>query len=207
MLGRLLGFGFAYDFMQWALGDHEIRSYFVEHYLDLKPGAKVLDVGCGPGSMLPYVYRVGSVEYVGVDSNPRYIERAAKRFAGMGTFRHASATDAKAYGSGYDAAIGFGILHHLNDDEAHSLFTLTLNALKPEGRFATVDATYVDNQNWIAYWMYHFDRGKYVRRRQGYAALARRVFPKVQVFDFCGRVRLPLDHAVLVCEKSGSQGH
>jgi hypothetical protein len=41
-----------------------------------------------------------------------------------------------------------------------------------------------------------------VRRREEYSSLAEKVFSTVCTFDYCGTLRIPVDHCVLICEKS-----
>lgn len=202
MIYRLLESGFAYDLMQKIVGGNNVRRYLAEKYVRPAAGQRILDIGCGPGSMLPYLAVAPGIEYVGIDSNPDYVQRARERYGSAGVFHCSSITQPVGSKlSAFHVAVGFGILHHLEDEETLSLFRLAFDALVPGGRLVTLDGCYRDGQHPMAYWMNRFDRGKNVRTLEEYTALANRVFARVEAFDYCGRLRFPLDHAVLVCEK------
>ena len=202
MFFRILEVGWVYDLLGKIIGAKAVRQYFVKHYVCPKPGLRILDIGCGPGSMVTYL---SDGEYLGIDANPKYIKRAQRRFPGKGKFLCCSILNAIELGRcSFDVAIGFGILHHLDDKEAFRLFQLAFNSLKPGGRFVTLDGCFRDKQHFIAYWMNRLDRGKYVRTLEEYATLARQVFPNVRSFDYCGRLNLPFDYSVLICERPPS---
>ena len=79
--------------------------------LALKPGSRVLDVGCGTGSSaLPAAQRVGPDGCVlGVDLSENMILRARRKAAALGlvntTFAVADMTEAERLGDGFDAVI------------------------------------------------------------------------------------------------------
>src|SRR4051794_37628381 len=53
-------------------------------FLAAGPGARVLDIGCGPGDFLRHL---PGVEYHGTDLSPKYIAAARRRWGDHGTFR------------------------------------------------------------------------------------------------------------------------
>jgi ubiquinone/menaquinone biosynthesis C-methylase UbiE len=61
----------------------------------LPDNARVLDIGCGPGTLIPFLGdHLGG--YVGIDHNPRYIERARGRFrSSLYTFLQADVSTAR----------------------------------------------------------------------------------------------------------------
>ena len=59
------------------------RHVIAEEYIRAQPGDHIVDVGCGPGTMLPYL---GAVNYTGFDLNQAYIEWAQKAYRGRGDF-------------------------------------------------------------------------------------------------------------------------
>ena len=48
------------------------------HFLDIKPGQKIVDAGCGPGDFTRFLARLsdGQAEILGIDSNPKSIPAA-----------------------------------------------------------------------------------------------------------------------------------
>lgn len=74
---------FFYEAIQKTLGRDKARAFLHENHLNTTPGNKVLEVGCGPGSLLPLL---GDVEYLGMDLNPAHIEKAKQANGDKGTF-------------------------------------------------------------------------------------------------------------------------
>ncbi len=110
--------------------DHEVA--FLMDVLDLQPGMRVLDVGCGPGRHAHVLAGLG-VEVVGVD-----IAAAFLIAAGAGTWVRADARQLPFAGGSFDAAIslcqgGFGLLG--GDDDGRVLVEMA-EAVKPGGRVA-----------------------------------------------------------------------
>src|SRR6266478_6579280 len=96
---------------------------YVSEYVRPVPGEKVLDIGCGPGDILE---NVPAVDYLGFDINPKYVEAAQKRFGRRGRFFCGdvglTAIDQEA--ASFDLVLATGVLHHLDDNHAVSLFNL-----------------------------------------------------------------------------------
>lgn len=198
-LQHILDIGIFYILFQKSIGAAAVRQYFVDNYVKPKPGQKVLDIACGTGNMLPFL---PAVNYFGIDSNQNYIRIAQRRFNNRGRFICQSISDnISPEISDFDIAIGFGIIHHLNDEESYQLFCLAVNALKPGGRFVTLDGCFRSGRHDFSHWMNRLDRGKFVRTKEEYTLLAHKVFQEVQAFDYCGKLFVPLDHCVLICEK------
>jgi SAM-dependent methyltransferase len=89
---------------------------FLVEALDLEPGMRVLDVGCGPGRHALALAR-GGVEVTGVDLSPEFVELARTAADGEGLPARFVVGDVRdlAYDSEFDAAIclcqgGFGLL-------------------------------------------------------------------------------------------------
>ena len=67
-----------------------MRKTVVRDHIKPRDGETVLDIGCGPATMLPYL---GQVTYTGIDLNPAYIETAKTQFGDRGTFVSLSVDD------------------------------------------------------------------------------------------------------------------
>ena len=55
-----------YNLLQDAIGGNALRRRFIRHHVRAKPGDKVIDIGCGPAQILPWL---PEVDYLGLDIN------------------------------------------------------------------------------------------------------------------------------------------
>ena len=175
---------------------------YISEYVRPVPGEKVLDIGCGPGDILE---DLPAVDYLGFDINPKYVEAAKKRFGRRGRFFSGdvglTAIDQEA--ASFDLVLATGVLHHLNDNDAVSLFNLARRALKPGARLITYDGCFVAGQPKLARFVVSRDRGQYVRESAEYAKLAAQVFPQVRSFIRHDLLRIPYTHVILQCGNGG----
>lgn len=124
-----------------------------------------MDIGCGPADILKFL---PDVDYVGIDSNPGYIQSAMKRYGGRGRFLCKKiGEDTLSFDSKFNIIMANGVLHHLNDDEASALFKTAQQYLDPMGRMITGDACLVEKQSWVTRLIFSLDRGKFIRMCAG----------------------------------------
>lgn len=197
---RLLENARAYERCQSLLARKNARRIIADKYIETQPGDRILDVGCGPGTMFPYV---GSeVEYTGFDINADYIAHARRRFGNRAAFFEGTfAVAERRLTQEFDIVIAVAILHHLADQEARALFQLADRVLRPGGRLVTSDCVLIARQNAIARLLIRLDRGKHVRTKEGYLALARERFSDVTADVRRDLLRVPYTHCVMVCCK------
>jgi SAM-dependent methyltransferase len=204
-LHRLLGRAGVYDAIQNILLRKGTRQRYVRDYIRPFPGCRIFDIGCGPGDILAHLPdSIG--EYVGFDMNPHYIEAARRRWGVRGSFRcekvdAATLTERDAY----DIVLANGILHHLGDDEARRLFDIAHRALRAGGWLVTYDNVHIANQHWFARWLIARDRGKAVRGQEGYEALARSRFARVESTILHDTLRVPYTILIMRCTKSSER--
>lgn len=104
--------GSAYLRYSFTKGTEQEVAFLVEA-LDLQPGQRVLDVGCGPGRHARALASRG-MEVVGVDISPRFVELAADGAPAGATF-HVGDARALPFDAEFDAVIslcqgGFGLV-------------------------------------------------------------------------------------------------
>jgi SAM-dependent methyltransferase len=183
-----------YIALQKGIGADRIRYRCLDE-AELKPGDRVLDVGCGPAY---YFDRLPEVEYVGFDTSAPYVAYARKHFGDRGEFRCEILTAAHLEELGqFDAVLLFGLLHHLDEAQCATLLDLSARALASGGRVISCDPVLHAGQNRVSRWMSENDRGEHVRRPETYDQMARASFGELetQVLDTLSRV--PTSHYMM----------
>ena len=186
-LRKTLGNVRLYIALQKSIGADRIRYRCLDE-AELKPGDRVLDVGCGPAY---YFDRLPEVDYIGFDTSETYVAYARQQYGKRGDFRCESFTAEHLAQLGqFDVILLFGLLHHLDDAQCAALLDLSARALKPGGRVVSCDTTLHEGQRRVSRWMAENDRGEYVRRPQSYDRMAQASFGEVetQLIDAVTRV-------------------
>ena len=192
----LLEHPFFYELAQTLNGWYSgAQRRLVEEFVEPEPGQRILDVGCAAGHMLTYL---PGTDYVGLDLNPAYIAKAKQRHPDKRFMVADAASPEVAQLGEFDRVLLFGLLHHLNDDEASKLFATARRLLAPGGRVISVDNCWYEGQSAFERYMVRNDRGQFVRVSGGYEALARQSFSQVKVDIRHGMLRVP--YALLVMD-------
>ena len=137
---RLIHWARFYDLGNGLLGRRGKRlRAMVADDLELRPGDRVLDVGCGPGRLaLAFAERVapsGSVD--GIDAAVEMINRASSRARKRGaaaTFQVAFAQQLPFPDATFDAVACTLALHHVAEDDQRTAVGEMYRVLKPHGR-------------------------------------------------------------------------
>lgn len=194
-LYRVLELSGVYELLQRALGARGARERFVQEFVRPESGDRILDVGCGTGSLLDHL--PWDIEYVGYDLNERYIASARERYGDRGRFLQACVGDPLPLDPGtFDLVVAKAILHHLDDDEADELLRSTHRQLRPGGALVTVDPVFHEGQSWLARALISRDRGRNVRTPEGYRSLAATYFESPEGHLLTDRLVLPYSHYV-----------
>lgn len=180
-------------------GARSARRRFIDQYVKLSEGDRVLDIGCGTGDIL---IDLPACEYLGFDMNQDYIAQANRLHGNRGTFTCKKVTRHSVKKSSYfDVVLAVGILHHLDDSEAMELFEMSWDVLKSRGRLITLDNVAYDGQPWIERYIMSKDRGKHIRNKEEYLALASSIFPNVRDSVLHDLLRIPYSHIIMTCSK------
>ena len=196
----VLSHPWVYDLFQTIMGAHRARRNFSKNIIQAHPGSRLLDMGCGTAQILNYLPK--DIDYWGYDISPAYITAAKAKFGGKGHFacRFLEESELAAMPP-FDIVLAIGLLHHLDDDTTRKMFYLARIALKPGGRFVSLDPVLTADQNFLARLLVNRDRGQHVRNGEGYLALARKEF-----YFAKGRMRhrlwIPYSHWIMECTRS-----
>lgn len=194
---RLLERPSVYRWLQRAVASDRQRRAFVDDHLQVNARHRLLDVGCGTGSLLAYL---PDVDYVGFDPNPSYIDAAVRRFGSRGRFLVAGIDNFDDSGF-FDVVVAKGVLHHLDDDQVRMVAQTAQRLVIPGGRLVTIDPTLVDNQHPMSRFLVSRDRGEFVRTPEAYRALIATHMPNASVTTRVDLLRVPYTHAVTTASK------
>ena len=200
-LRRVLEVPRVYDALQNFVQPVEAKRQFVQEFIPVTPGARVLDIGCGTGQILEYLPE--SIEYVGYDLNPSYIARARDAYGHRGRFfcGSVSADEAPKVGQEFDVVLALSVLHHLSDDEGKRLVESAHAQLKPKGVFVTFDPVYQRGQSFVARFIISRDRGRCVRNAEGYRELGAHRFSTIKSEIRTDLLRIPYTHHIMHCAR------
>jgi cyclopropane-fatty-acyl-phospholipid synthase len=140
----VLGPTMTYSCAVWAdpsisLDDAQEAKYaLISHKLDLRPGMRLLDIGCGWGGMVMHAARHCGVTAVGVTLSRRQAELAEKLVAeaGLGDKVEIRQQDYRDVADGpYDAVSSIGMFEHVGLSQVKEYFDKIYSLVRPEGRF------------------------------------------------------------------------
>ncbi len=179
-----------------AVGGPAFVKSLVNEYIRPGTDARILEIGCGPGTMVPLLPQSG---YLGFDLSSEYIEQARMRFPNAQFLCERVSKFALSQTQSFDIGIAIGVVHHLDDAEAVQLFQIAYDALKPGGRLVTVDGVFTKDQSKTARWLLARDRGEHVRSKQEYVRIASHVFKHMTATVRNDLLRIPYTHLILEC--------
>ena len=186
----------AYNLWWRMVGGSALVNVMVTEFLKGGGGTRILEIGCGPGTILGYL---PDCEYVGFDVSSHYIEMARRRFPGAQFFCTRVSEFSLAKLNRFDTVLALGIVHHLDDQEAMQLFQIAYDALKPGGKLVTFDGVWTDDKYTFARWLLARDRGEHIRTRPEDLEIASQVFSNVKPRIRHDLLRIPYTHLILEC--------
>ena len=192
-----------YQLYQDLGGFFGARVKAIAQYLDIRPGARIIDIGCGPGYIVRHLPQ--GIDYVGLDIDQPSIDYANRRFGDRGRFqmRFFDAAAAAELGPA-DVIMMNGVMHHIGDEDLAATLACARDALKPGGVLFTLDGCYVPGQSRIDRWLLDNDRGVHVRDAAGYGRLLDRAFTAVDLHIRNDMSRLPYTFAIGVARKAAA---
>ena len=123
--------------MKWNAELYDNKHAFVSQYgegvlelLDVKPGERILDLGCGTGDLAKLIWEHGA-DVLGIDASPDMIAKAKAKYPEL-DFSVANGTDFH-FDELFDAVFTNAVLHWIHD--ADGVIKSVYNVLKTGGRF------------------------------------------------------------------------
>jgi len=103
--------------------------------LNLKPGQRVLDIGCGWGGMALYLHRVADVDVLGVTLSEEQLKVARRRAeeAGVADRVRFELIDYRDVKGPFDRIVSVGMFEHVGARHYREFFRTCHNLLTPDG--------------------------------------------------------------------------
>lgn len=123
--------------MKWDANLYDDKHAFVFQYgesvlelLGVKPGERILDLGCGTGHLTKKIWEEGA-EVIGIDASPEMIAQAKENYPEL-DFRVANGADF-SFDESFNAVFTNATLHWIHD--ADGVIKSVYKALRQGGRF------------------------------------------------------------------------
>jgi len=154
------------DLSQDGFSDIEQIEFLLEK-LSLSPESRFLDIGCGNGKLLAYVYSKTGADVYGFDYSPTAVESAKNRLPDLKENFNVGDIDEISYEEQFfDAIVSVDTLYFT--DDLNGFVNRIMSWLKPGGVFAA----------------FYMDEGKTPCKTQ-LASILDKNGTKYEVFDFC----------------------
>ena len=113
----------------------QFRSKILE-MISVKSGDKVLDMGCGNGSLIKSIKQLADINACGIDISPEMINECKQRYSDI-TFSLSSGEKLDFDDNTFDMIVTSCVLHHL--DQPRNFFAEAHRILKPNGKLVVAD--------------------------------------------------------------------
>ncbi|WP_328472378.1 class I SAM-dependent methyltransferase [Actinoplanes sp. NBC_00393] len=133
---------FLYDPLTRIWGVPKMHAALLDR-ADIRPGHRVLDIGCGTGNLLRALgRRTPGVPMTGIDPDPAGLRRAGRKARRAGLeieFKQAYASSLPFPDAGFDRVLSSFMLHHLREEETRQGLAEIRRVLRPGGELHIVD--------------------------------------------------------------------
>lgn len=128
--------------LKWGMREATFKRALIAD-ADIQPGMKILDLGCGTGTLTVMIKQAHpTAEVTGVDGDPAVLAIARRKAAKAGvdiTLEHGLAFDLPYPDRTFDQVLSSLVFHHLMGENKQKAFGEILRVLKPGGELHLVD--------------------------------------------------------------------
>jgi ubiquinone/menaquinone biosynthesis C-methylase UbiE len=126
--------------LTWVMREETFKRRLVEH-AKMQPNMKVLDLGCGTGTLTIMLKRAQpEADVTGLDGDPQVLEIARRKSRGLDIqWDEGLATRLPYPDSVLDRVVSSLVLHHLASDDKRRAFEEIHRVLKPRGEMLLLD--------------------------------------------------------------------
>jgi len=144
--------------LKWVMREETFKRKLVR-LANIRPGMKVLDLGCGTGTLTLMIKRAHpQAEVTGLDGDPQVLGIAREKSRGLNIQWDEGLASSLPYpDSVFDRVVSSLVIHHLTTDDKRSAFKEMYRVLKPQGKVHILD--FGAPHSFIPRWM-----TKYMRR-------------------------------------------
>lgn len=201
---KVLALPICYDMFQTAVGSVKFRSSFVSDNVSKFKMENVLDLGCGTASTANLLPK--GVNYIGLDTSLKYLEKARTRTANRESkLIHTDiASNQWTNASGkLDKALGLalGIYHHIDDNQLKDTILNLSNVLQPGSKIVSLDPVIDSKTTKLANWFARNDRGRFIRDPNQYTEVFNRNGFSVKYEITRNSFRIPYDLLLITATK------
>lgn len=190
-----------YNFWQLLTGAEATKRKIINEYCKPFMNAKILEIGCGTGTILKYIDKKIELDYTGYDINPKYINFAKKKYGNRGNFYCENVRQSSVHGNKFDIVLAIAIFHHLDDFESQKVIELAWDTLKIKGRFILSEPVWTNQQSSIEKYLMTKDRGQNIRTEEKYMELVKTKFSNISSYIVSDSHYIPWTVNIITAEK------
>lgn len=128
--------------IRWLFREDAMKSRLLDQ-IDPRPHERVLDIGCGTGTLAILLKRTEpTADVVGLDGDPAVLGIARRKTAALGLevrFDEGMAYDLPYEDASFDAVVASLVLHHLAKRDKEDALREVYRVLRPAGSFHAMD--------------------------------------------------------------------